>query len=400
MTRLFAGIRLVPLPIPWHDSLKRKLSRQGIFREGVFPVAKVLIVDDSAFVRRSLVSVLEKDPEIQVVGQARNGEEAIALTRALDPDVVAMDVEMPRMDGITALGRIMAETPCPVIMVSSQTNEGAHTTLKALELGALDFIPKGAAGDLGWIQRDLPAKLKALARRKAYVRLAHRRPFPAPPRPAAAPQPAPSAAPAPRRFMPAVLPGGGFRYDAVAIGVSTGGPPAVQRILAALPAAFPVPLLIAQHMPAAFTGPFAARLDSQSQISVKEADPLERVKAGTAYVCPGGRHLRLENRKGTLMAAVTEEPKDALYKPSANVLMETVGLALGPRALCVMLTGMGSDGLEGTKILKSKGGYAIAQSEATCVVYGMPKALVDFNLADEIVDLDDMAAAIVAAVVL
>ena len=361
-------------------------------------MVKILIVDDSAFVRRAMVEALEKDPEIQVAGQAKNGEEAIELTRALDPDVVAMDVEMPRMDGITALKRIMEQTPCPVLMVSSLTNEGAHTTLKALELGALDFIPKGSGGsDMSWLQRDLPTKLKALARRKAYVRLVHRKAFssfPATPRSPAAPP----AAPAPRRPMPAILPGSGLRHDVVAIGVSTWGPPAVQQILSAIPAAFPVPILIAQHMPASFTGPFAARLDAQSQISVKEADPLERVKAGTAYVCPGGKHLRLENHKGTLMVAVTEEPRDALYKPSANVLMETVGLALGPRALCVMLTGMGSDGLEGTKILKSKGGYTIAQSEATCVVYGMPKALVDFNLADEIVDLNDIAAAIVANV--
>jgi two-component system chemotaxis response regulator CheB len=364
-------------------------------------VVKILIVDDSAFVRRAMADALEKDPEIQIVGQAKNGEEAIDLTRALDPDVVAMDVEMPRMDGITALRHIMEKTPCPVLMVSSLTNEGAHTTLKALELGALDFIPKGSGGsDMSWLQRDLPMKLKTLARRKAFVRLVHRKAFsPSPAAPRSASPAAPQAAPAPRRSMPAILPGSGFRYDVVAIGVSTGGPPAVQQILSAIPAAFPVPILIAQHMPASFTGPFAARLDTQSQISVKEAAPLERVKAGTAYVCPGGKHLRLENHKGTLMAAVTEEPRDALYKPSANVLMETVGLVLGPRALCVMLTGMGSDGLEGTKILKSRGGYTIAQSEATCVVYGMPKALVDFNLADEIVDLNDIAAAIVANVV-
>jgi two-component system chemotaxis response regulator CheB len=354
-----------------------------------------------------MAAAIEKDPDIQVVGQAKNGEEAVALTRELDPDVVTMDVEMPRMDGITALEHIMAENPCPVLMVSSLTSEGAQTTLKALERGALDFIPKGA--DTGWMQRDLPAKLKALARRKAYIRLARRKPLSSFSRPRAAPralsqpssqpssQPAPQAVP--RRPMPVVLPGSGFRYDAVAIGVSTGGPPAVQRILSAIPAEFPVPILIAQHMPATFTGPFAARLDSQSRISVKEAAAVERVKPGTAYVCPGGKHLRLENRKGALSLAVTEEPKDALYKPSANVLMETVGLALGPRALCVMLTGMGSDGLEGTKILKSRGGYVIAQSEATCVVYGMPKALVDGNLADEIVDLDDIAATIVATVV-
>ena len=168
----------------------------------------------------------------------------------------------------------------------------------------------------------------------------------------------------------------------------------MQKVLSALPANFPAPILIAQHMPAAFTGPFAKRLDGQCSISVKEAEPVERLKGGTAYICPGGKHLRLENRGGTLTGVVTEEPKDALYKPSANVLMETTGLALGRRALGIILTGMGSDGLEGTKVLKEKGGRTIAQSEASCVVYGMPKAIVDASLADEIVDIDDMACAI------
>jgi len=149
-------------------------------------------------------------------------------------------------------------------------------------------------------------------------------------------------------------------------------------------------------MPAAFTGPFATRLNGLSKLTVKEAEPVERVKAGHVYVCPGGKHLRLENHGGTMTAVVTEEPRDALYKPSANVLMETVGNALGRRALCVMLTGMGNDGLEGAKVLKAKGGWAIAQNEASCVVYGMPKAIVDANLADEIVDINDMAATILA----
>ncbi len=354
-------------------------------------VVKVLIVDDSAFVRRSLRSILEKDKDIQVVAAAANGEEAIDMVKSHDPDVVTMDVEMPRMDGISALRRIMAETPCPVIMISSLTSEGAEVTLKALELGALDFMPKLSSGslpDLARVESELCSKVKALARRKAFMRLMHNRNKPA------AAHPASLSAPfAPRRPVPAALRGpGGF--EAVVIGVSTGGPPAVQKVLSALPAAFPVPILIAQHMPAAFTGPFAKRLDSQCAITVKEAESVERLKPGTAYICPGGKHLRLENRGGALTGVVTEDPKEALYKPSANVLMETAGVALGKKALGVMLTGMGNDGLEGTRILKEKGGKAIAQSEASCVVYGMPKAIVDACLADEIVDIDDMAAAI------
>ena len=365
-------------------------------------MVKVLIVDDSAFVRRTLATLLEKDPDIQVVAQARNGEEAIAMVRQYDPDVVTMDVEMPGMDGLTALERIMKENPCPVIMVSSLTSEGANTTLKALELGALDYMPKISSSslpDMGNMQQDLTTKIKALARRKAFLRLVHNRKNPPTPVGAAARLAASVPQGATTRYtMPQVFSAASPKFDVVAIGVSTGGPPAVQKILGALPAQFPVPILIAQHMPAAFTGPFAKRLDAQSAIAVKEAEDCERIRPGTAYICPGGKHLRLENRRGTLTILVTEEPVEALYKPSANVLMETVGQTLGRRALCVMLTGMGNDGLEGTKILKAKGGYALAQSEATCVVYGMPKAIVDAKLADEIVDLDDMAAAIVTRV--
>ena len=367
-------------------------------------MVKVLVVDDSAFVRRSLTAILEKDNDIKVVATASNGEEAIEMARKHDPDVITMDIEMPRMDGLTALQRIMAENPFPIIMVSSLTQEGADTTLRALELGALDYIPKLGSGtpDMARLDVELCSKVKTLARRKAFLRLVFNRNKPPQARecstrisPVATPAPAfsagaasPPAARAPFNARPS--------YDVVSIGVSTGGPPAVQKVLSALPADFPAPILIAQHMPAAFTGPFAKRLDTQCSINVKEAEPLERLKGGTAYICPGGKHLRLENRGGTLTGVVTDEPKEALYKPSANVLMETTGLALGRRALGVILTGMGSDGLEGTKVLKEKGGKAIAQSEASCVVYGMPKAIVDAKLADEIVDIDDMACAILA----
>ena len=382
-----------------------------VFIQGAFRVVKVLVVDDSSFVRRSLTALLESDPTIQVVGQGKNGEEAIAMVKEFDPDVVTLDVEMPRMNGLKALEQIMKEHPVPVIMVSALTSEGADTTLKAMELGALDFMPKLSANnmpklsqssmpDTAAMQKELTTKVKALARRKAFLKLVHSRKHPKEPIGAAARLAAivPQGATA-KYTMPVIPAGSSPKFDAVAIGVSTGGPPAVQKILAAFPANFPVPILIAQHMPAAFTGPFAKRLDNQCAITVKEAEAVDRLRPGTAYICPGGKHIRLENRKGTLVGVITEEPKEALYKPSANVLMETAGIALGRRALCVMLTGMGNDGLEGTKILKAKGGYALAQSEATCVVYGMPKAIVDAKLADEVIDLDDMAAAIVSHIV-
>ena len=351
---------------------------------------KVLVVDDSAFVRRMLTSIIEKDKDIQVIATATNGEEAVAKAKQHDPDVITMDIEMPKMSGLQALERIMKEHPCPVIMLSAMTNEGAEETLRALELGALDYMPKlnaDSTTDMRHLESELNPKLKALARRKAFMRLRFRTATGS-----AFGAMAPTGA-----AMTRPLSGNEVGpFELVAIGVSTGGPLAVQKVLCGLPGNFPVPILIAQHMPPAFTGPFAARLDGMCALTVKEALPAERVMPGHVYICPGGKHLRLENRDATLTAVVTEEPKTALYKPSANVLMETVGLALGRRALGVMLTGMGNDGLEGTKVLKAKGGRVLAQSEATCVVYGMPKAVVDANLADEVVDLNGMASAILA----
>jgi two-component system chemotaxis response regulator CheB len=343
-----------------------------------------------------------------VAGTATNGEEAIVKAAQIDPDVITMDVEMPRMNGLVALERIMAENPLPVIMVSSITREGAATTLRAMELGALDYICKSNSDrthEVQQMEKDICPKVKALARRKAFLRLRYRSAgMKASQSPGASPGRTAfsslAGAPSPTFSTPAHAPlharVASEPFEVVAIGVSTGGPPAVQAVLSGLPANFPVPILIAQHMPSTFTGPFAERLNNQCAIAVKEAEPVERVKAGVVYICPGGRHLRLENRGGSLMAVVTDEPKEALYKPSANVLMETVGLTLGHRALGVTMTGMGSDGVEGTKVLKQRGGWAIAQNEESCVVYGMPKAVIDAGLADEVVDLRQMSAAILA----
>lgn len=365
---------------------------------------KVLVVDDSTFVRRSLSAILEADNGIQIVGTATNGEDAVAKAKALDPDVITMDVEMPRMDGLTALGLIMNSNPCPVIMVSSLTGEGAATTFKALELGALDYMakpsPRSIAG-ANHIDAELSSKIKALARRKPIMRLMFNRKKNAPPqtlrsgglKSGLTGHATDTCGAQPKTYTEADY---HRPFEVVSIGVSTGGPPAVQKLLTGLPANFPVPILVAQHMPASFTGPFAARLNAQCPIAVKEAEPVERARPGTVYICPGGKHLRLENRGGSLMLAVTEEPKDALYKPSANVLMETTGIAAGRKALGVTMTGMGNDGLNGTMVLKERGGWAIAQNELSCVVYGMPKAVVDAGLADEVVDIDDMARVILA----
>jgi len=373
-------------------------------------VIRVLVVDDSAFMRKAIEIILAKDPDIQVVGHAGDGKEALEAIDRLDPDVVTMDVEMPRMDGITAVREIMARKPKPVLMISSVTLEGAETTLRALDAGAMDFISKPASRvslDIVHQEQEIRNKVKAVSKRRPLMR-----PKPRPATPAVsarsggdsgnkyglaarpstvAPSPGQPAAP-----LVVQKPNGRPLRDLVSIGVSTGGPPAVQKVLSALPADFPVPILIAQHMPAAFTPPFATRLNNACEITVKEAVSGERLQAGVAYVAPGGRHIYLEAKLSTMTVIVTDNPKEALYKPSANVLHESVGNALGRRALGVQLTGMGSDGLEGIRVLKAKGGRALAQSDATCVVYGMPKAIVDAGLADEIIDIDDMALAIMS----
>ncbi len=340
----------------------------------------VVVVDDSAFMRKALSTMLQNDPEIRVVGMARNGEEGLEMIRRLDPDVVTLDIEMPRMDGLTALRHIMMEMPRPVLMISSLTTDGAEATLKALELGAVDFIPKQLSRvslEIVKIEENLRAKVKEIAKRRSRFGRPRRR----------------TEAPVRKRAPHAELSGSPHR-DVVAIGVSTGGPPAVQKVLSSLPADFPAGILIAQHMPSAFTGPFAKRLDSVCAIKVKEAESGERFQPGVAYISPGGRHLRLKARGARLDLEVSEEPVEALYKPSANELISSVAEAVGRRALAVIMTGMGHDGLEGVRLLKSKGGMALAQSDITCVVYGMPKAIVDAGLADEIVDLDDLGPAL------
>jgi len=359
-------------------------------------VIKVVVVDDSAFMRKAISTMLAKDPEIDVVATARDGEEGLELIRKHNPDVVTLDIEMPRMDGLTCLRHIMMEMPRPVLMVSSLTNEGAEATLKALDLGAVDFIPKQLSKvslDIVKIEESLISKVKIVAAR----RMMHSRPrtggiIARTPAPASAP--AAAAARTARPSGPATLPGGSAKRDVVVIGVSTGGPPAVQKVLSALPANFPASIVIAQHMPAAFTGPFAKRLDGLCQISVKEAEAGDRLKPGCAFIAPGGKHLMLKQMVSRVDLEITTEPASALYKPSANVLIGSAADAVGRRALGVILTGMGNDGMEGIRALKLKGGRALAQSDATCVVYGMPKAIVDAGLSDEIVDIDDMAQAI------
>lgn len=354
---------------------------------------KVLVVDDSAFMRRVLTSLLSQDADIEIVGTARDGEDALIKIASLKPDVVTMDIEMPRMDGLATLQQIMKTGPLPVIMISTLTEAGAESTLKALEYGALDFIPKSLNNNNhDQFAQELIRKIRAVSRKKSLLQLRFGRLHPTGVGQAPI-QPSYSAA------APTVVgaPCKGAR-DVVAIGVSTGGPPAVQKMLAALPANFPACILIAQHMPAAFTGPFAKRLDNICKITVKEAQTGDKVQTGVAYIAPGGQHMMVTMRGAIPEITITPEPSTALYKPSVNVLIESVAKNLGRKTIGVILTGMGSDGLEGIRQLKGKGGYILAQNEQSCVVYGMPKAIVDAQLADQILDIDHMAETLITAV--
>ena len=350
-------------------------------------MVKVLIVDDSAFMRNALSSMLSSDPEIHIIGKARDGIEAIELVEKLRPDIVTMDVEMPRMDGITALKHIMERNPVPVIMVSSLTTEGAKVTLDALDLGAVDFIPKNLSDfsiNIVKIKDILIDKIKLIARKGIVKRRI---------RPAVT-----SKAVEIPKTIP-VRTTGERRINLVAIGSSTGGPKALQEIIPKLPKDFPAPIVIAQHMPPTFTGPFAERLNQMSQITVKEAEEGENIKNGVAYVAPGRGHMRLKRVRGIeTIVAISEEKEEFIYRPSVDALMFSVAEFFPGRALGIILTGMGNDGLKGLTALKRTNGRVFAQNEETCVVYGMPKAVVDAGIADKVLSLEEIAGEIINAV--
>ncbi|MCL4492360.1 MAG: chemotaxis response regulator protein-glutamate methylesterase [Nitrospirae bacterium] len=350
-------------------------------------MVKVLIVDDSAFMRNALANMLSSDPEIKIVGTARDGLEAIEKVDTLNPDIVTMDVEMPRMDGITALKHIMERNPVPVIMVSSIATEGAKVTLEALDLGAVDFIPKNLSElsvNIIKIKEILIDKIKQIAK-KGIVRRHIR----------------PSAAPKTIEILKAmpVRTTGERRISVISIGTSTGGPKALQEIIPRLPKDFPAPIVIAQHMPPNFTGPFAERLNQLSQITVKEAEEGESLRPGVALVAPGGGHMRVTRKRGIdTVISISESKEDFIYRPSVDALMLSIAEFFPGRALGVILTGMGHDGLNGMIALKKTGGRIFAQNEETCVVYGMRKAVVDAGIADKVLPLEEMAGEIINSV--
>lgn len=375
---------------------------------------KVLVVDDSGFFRRRVSEILSSDTTIQVVGTATNGKEAIEQALALKPDVITMDYEMPMMDGITAVRHIMQRCPTPVLMFSSLTHEGARVTLDALDAGAVDYLPKNFED----ISRN-PEKVKQMLCEKVHTISRSNRRFsgygsaPAAPAPAPAPvatsalrspaptagaaRPAPTPAPA-RTAAPTHAPTSPApkrkAYKLVAIGTSTGGPVALQRVLTQLPANFPAPIVLIQHMPAAFTKAFAERLDKLCRISVKEAEDGDILRPGLALLAPGGKQMMVDGR-----GAVKILPGDERlnYKPCVDITFGSAAKSYGDKVLAVVLTGMGADGREGARLLKQGGSHIWAQDEASCVIYGMPMAIVKADLADAVYSLDDIGRHLVEA---
>ncbi len=372
-------------------------------------VVKVLVVDDSGFFRRRVSEILSADTSIQVVGTATNGKEAIDQALALKPDVITMDYEMPMMDGITAVRHIMQRCPTPVLMFSSLTHEGARVTLDALDAGAVDFLPKNfedISRNPDKVRQLLCEKVHSISRSNRRVG-AYSTPAPAP---VAAPSPAPTASssfnPAPVRSAPAPAPARPAvastaspapkrkAYKLVAIGTSTGGPVALQRVLTQLPANFPAPIVLIQHMPAAFTKAFAERLDKLCNISVKEAEDGDILRPGLALLAPGGKQMMIDGR-----GAVKILPGDERlnYKPCVDITFGSAAKSYGDKVLAVVLTGMGADGREGARLLKQGGSAIWAQDEASCVIYGMPMAIVKADLADAVYGLDDIGRHLVEA---
>jgi len=333
---------------------------------------RVLVVDDSALMRQMLTEVLASDPEIEVVGSAGDAIIAREKVLRLRPDVLTLDVEMPRMDGLTFLAQLMRVRPMPVVMVSALTERGADATFRALELGAVDFVTKPKL-DLQTRTLDIADEVIAKVKTAGRVRPLARRSAEAP----AASAPVGSLA--------------GFAHRVIALGASTGGTEALRAVVTALPADSPG-CVIVQHMPEGFTASFAARLNSLSRIRVREARDGDAVEPGLALLAPGNRQMEVMVAGGVLRARVFQGERVNLHRPSVDVLFHSCAQVLGKRALAVMLTGMGSDGSKGMLAMRQAGARTIAQDEATCVVFGMPREAIALGAVERVVPIQSIAA--------
>ena len=337
---------------------------------------RVLVVDDSALVRKLLSEIINQQRDMEAVGAAADPLIAREMIRELDPDVLTLDVEMPRMDGLDFLSRLMRLHPMPVVMVSTLTDRGSEVTLKALELGAVEFVSKPRVGIAGGLQdyaEEITGKIRAAVQS----------------RPRRTPQ-------QPVAGMPALPPVGNRLLSTeklIAIGASTGGTEAIKEVLMQLPPDAPG-ILVTQHMPETFTRSFAARLDSLCRVSVKEAEHGERVLPGHAYIAPGHSHLLLRRSGANYVTELSQGPPVNRHRPSVDVLFDSVARVAGPNAMGVILTGMGKDGAAGMLAMRQAGAWNVAQDEASCVVFGMPREAIAAGAADDVLPLREIAGAL------
>ncbi|WP_341804980.1 chemotaxis response regulator protein-glutamate methylesterase [Paenibacillus turpanensis] len=357
---------------------------------------KVLVVDDSAFMRKMVSDIVSDHPQFEVIGTARNGKEAIEKTKQLKPDILTMDIEMPEMNGLDALTIIMKEYPTPVVMLSSLTQEGAAATIRALELGAVDFIgkPSGSISlDIAKVKTLLHDKLLAAVKSNVrkhnstgagYQLTQPRAPIPLP---------------ATFKAAPPSSTGKADFTHLVAIGTSTGGPRALQHVLVPLPKKFPAPILIVQHMPPGFTASLAQRLNSLCEIGVKEAEHGDVLEAGMAYIAPGGSHMTMIREGGLYKVSLNKDEPRGGHRPSVDTMYDSLLSVTGLKLHLVIMTGMGSDGAKGMEALYKKGVQStIAEAEQTCVVYGMPRSAVELKCVDFILPQNDIPAKLVELV--
>jgi two-component system chemotaxis response regulator CheB len=355
---------------------------------------RVLVVDDSAFMRRVLQNMIAADPQLEVCGEARDGHDAVTQAEALKPDVISMDINMPHMDGLQATEIIMASNPRPILIVSSESKDGAEVTLKSLELGAIDFVAKPSGGvdlDMHSVQDEICRKLKMAAkvrvvRTASRLRLQHEIA-------ASAPRTEPGMAAGRRSFAqgaqesfsgnPAAA--RGSRFPIVVMASSTGGPATLMRFVPAFPKDFPGAVIVVQHMPGNFTAQFSRQLGEVSAMRVKEAEAGEIISPGQVYVCPGAQHLRVSP---TGRISLDDGPRISGYRPCADLALESAADYAGPMSIGVILTGMGNDGAKGVQAVRSSGGHVIAQDESTAVIFGMPQEAIRTGAVDQVLPIE------------
>jgi two-component system, chemotaxis family, protein-glutamate methylesterase/glutaminase len=349
---------------------------------------RVLIVDDSAFMRKVLETILVTDENVQVVGHAKDGREAVRLSESLKPDVITMDINMPVMDGLQATAEIMTTNPRPIVVVSSETRQGAASTLRALELGAIEFVAKPSSGidlDMHSVREDLLRKVR-LAAKVRVVRSASRIASAIANADGKASSPP---APASRPTAPAT---NDQRFPVVVLAASTGGPATVMRLAPGFTRDFPAAVILVQHMPAAFTTQYATQLAEFTGVRVKEAENNETLSPGTFYICPGGQHLRVMPTGRIQLDGSSGRVNG--YLPNIDITMESVAAFAGPLSIGVILTGMGNDGAAGASAIKSAGGMVLAQDEATSVIFGMPAEAIKAGAVSQVLGIDDIYAAL------